>query len=449
MSYTVTVDNHNFTVGLTSTNYNVTFSQVGQQGTAGVTDERFSSLVIKSARLSTIFSSLPVAPTTIFDFSRDLFLSGEAILDFEDSLVFGRASAALSRSVSGMALVASGVPEYPVNPVNKKRQGIRVHGSLTNLVQQPSNLTSWWSFGSGCSATFTASGGPIEGEGYSTINGYGAATSGARVFSPSITATAGEDYATGVWLRGTGTDVGKNVVLYVARASGGTTTFEVVTVTLTSDWVFHDLGITLAGDNTNITVRLIGTTVNPADNVDVAGWQLYANRLAVDAQCIASRAGDTVALPDMSEFVGPELSLSFSGVTAKDTATGKNQYLFDAVGATGHRITIYRSTSSGNLVALVNAGGTQQTITIGNLGVDTPFRMSMSIKNDEIVTTLNGSATATDTGLVGFPVLTSATIGYRTPLGTYDAWDGIISDVLVWQEVLAPSVLRGLFSELG
>jgi len=84
-----------------------------------------------------------------------------------------------------------------------------------------------------------------------------------------------------IWLKGEGSNIGKDVVLTVKRA-GGTSADNSITHTLTADWVRVDATFTQLPDNTGAVITLVNQGVNVPSEVLAFGAQFEEGTTASD-----------------------------------------------------------------------------------------------------------------------------------------------------------------------
>jgi hypothetical protein len=97
-----------------------------------------------------------------------------------------------------------------------------------------------------------------------------------------------------IWLKGEGSDVGKNVSLSAKRV-GGTFTGAEVVHTLTGDWVRVSVSFTQISGNTGATINLVSPSSNSATEVLIWGAQLELGSTATNYQRVTNQFDVTEA----------------------------------------------------------------------------------------------------------------------------------------------------------
>jgi lysophospholipase L1-like esterase len=122
----------------------------------------------------------------------------------------------------------------------------------------------------GIGATYTD-----NGDGTSTVSGMTGSATRAEEEVLSGVSIDGREFVQSLEVRGSGADIGKNVLINIKRGAGGTFTGAAKQITLTGDWQ-HVAGSTLTGvtSNTGVIAQIGGATGNSAASVDFRKDQL-------------------------------------------------------------------------------------------------------------------------------------------------------------------------------
>ena len=244
---------------------------------------------------------------------------------------FSRASEATYVDANGIIRTA-GVdkPRFNYDPVTGEFLGLFLEEERTNLLTYSEEFENpAWTQQTGLSIDSTLVTGPDGNLSGRKLLGFDA-FAGERL---SETIVINNSTLTGsIWLKGEGSNIGKDVMLTVKRSGGAFAATNFVH-TLTADWVRVDATFAQLSGNTGVIFTLVSSGVNPASEVLVYGGQLEIGSLPTSyiptTGSAVTRKADAFSLTSSSNFDG-----GFSLLLDSETTTDDYFYKIKASGTT-------------------------------------------------------------------------------------------------------------------
>jgi hypothetical protein len=232
------------------------------------------------------------------------------------------------------------------------------------------------------------------------------------------TSIAGVTYTASVWVKGQGSNVGKQVRFRVKRNSGGALSDAILNYTLTSNWTRLSISFTGVTDNTGVAYSFDGAT-NYADSFDVWGAQLeagsYATSYIPTVASTVTRNADVISKTGISILIGQTEGTIFLDFELLPNNINSS-YVFAL--NDGTNINMIRSE-----IFILSPTILQFRTGVNTLGVGqgdffttiTQLRnkMAISYSLNNVKIFINGTLVATDTS-VTIPTMNTFNIGNRT-----------------------------------
>lgn len=359
-------------------------------------------------------------------------------------------TAPITNYVPQLMTAAANVPRIDYDPITRVCRGLLIEESRQNLLLRSEEFNTTWTSNLagvvGISADQT-----IAPDGTLTADlaqfalqndgdiGLKQAVSG---LTPSAT------YTFSAWVKAPPGFASRTVVLRLKRASGGTPTAAINTVTLTDQWQRVSVSLTLAADNNNIEAQFFAPLTTGATNVFLWGAQLEAG--AFPTSYVAT-AGSAVTRPaDAATMTGT----NFSSWYRADAGT-----MFvnvDAPVGTGGNYTysISDGTNSNYLYGFIVGSGTNRVrpldVGVGGVSqasISVPSQLGLNLfaaayRVNDFAASVNGGAIVSDTaGTV--PVVNRLNIGVSA-LGTSGNLNGYIRKLAFYPARLPDAQLQAL-----
>lgn len=168
--------------------------------------------------------------------------------------------------------------------------------------------------------------GPVAGGVGKTISGFVNSLSYASLNIVQAL-TIGQTWTGSVWLRASGSDIGKSARLRMARGAGGA--FEssmTASLVLSGDWQRFDLSHTFVANHTAIRLDVQGDGTNPASALEVYGAQIELGAAAsspiVTPTMDALRPADALTFSPLSSIGTYDLNVRYDNDTEAVLASG-------------------------------------------------------------------------------------------------------------------------------
>lgn len=244
----------------------------------------------------------------------------------------------------------------------------------TNILPTPNDFTSW----SG-PATFTANtsispDGTQNASRVSNILG----GAGTRFESSMVTISPSTEYAGSIYVKGEGSDIGKDIDIALKRGSTGTFSRTIKVVTLTDDWVRIDIPHTFLADNIDAVLQ-INNAVS-ADSVLIWHDQLELGSIST-TPIIGGSTRNTDVITDgaSKDSINSVEGVLFVRMRAfEDSGIGRLITVSD--GTSSNRIQLYFSTSN-VLSASITIGGVEMSF-LAAVGVSTLNFLNVALLYD-------------------------------------------------------------------
>jgi hypothetical protein len=271
----------------------------------------------------------------------------------------------------------------------------------------------------------------------------------------SIASSSGTTWSASVWIKGEGSNIGKNISFRLKRSSGGSYIGNDGTIELTSEWVRIEINsLTLIANNNG--VRLILSS-NDATSCLIYGAQLEVGSYPTSYIPTSGQSGGVTRLADVANNAGSsDLISSTEGVlyaeisALADDFTDKRISVSD--GTMSNYVSIGYSRFSGNIVAEIVSGGVLQTVDFGATAINKTNNNKFSLNwgSGTMKFYVNGTQTNTEsiTSPTGLNIL-----DFSTAVGTLNMVANT-KCVAVFKEALTDLELECLvswmsFSDLG
>ena len=215
----------------------------------------------------------------------------------------------------------------------------------------------------------------------------------------SVSSSSGTTLLSSVWIKGEGSNIGKNISFHLKRASGGSYVGNYGTLELTSEWVRIKISpLTLIAGNNGVTLIL---SSNDATSCLIYGAQLEQGSYATSYIPTSGQSGGVTRVGEVCNQTPPSgvigqtegtVYLDFTADTiSAQTSNPVLWYMKD--GGIGERyIELY---SNGSLVYLENNGSTIANITKTGLTVGR-HKCVIAYKNNDMVFYVDGVQVGSD-----------------------------------------------------
>ena len=265
---------------------------------------------------------------------------------------------------------------------------------------------------------------------------------GDRLRNPTTIANA--TLTGSIWVKGEGSNIGKDVRLTLRRI-GGASAISNVTHTLTADWHRLDATITQQPDNTGANLLLANpANGNEASEVLIYGAQLeegsFPTSYIPTSGSTATRSADVASIP-VSAF-GYNQTAGTVVVEVEPYVVGDGEYYLSLNdGTTDERAEIIYSTSV--FATMVSNGVLTSSINLGDTtGV---IKVASALKENDAAACLNGGPIGTDTSTLMPVGVTTLTIGDRA-VSANNKLNGHIKSIQYYPRRLTNAQLQELTS---
>jgi hypothetical protein len=262
----------------------------------------------------------------------------------------------------------------------------------------------------------------------------------------SHSVTGGSTYTYSIYIKGEGSDVGKDIVIKSKRSGGdpaGTTTIQ----TLTSEWKRIDFSTTYAANNTSANLFI---SSNDATSCLVYG--AMAELGSYPSSYIpnngtsggVTRAADAMSKDDLSTLIhSPEGTLFLEVAALADDGT--NRYFSINDGTTSNYIYFRYVSTSNNMIMRVNIGGvTINTLTYVSPDTTIFSKVALKWKGGDYAFWVNGIERGTDTSATSFGAGVLNEILCDFPTGSGAGFPSKTKQVALFNEALSDSELATL-----
>ena len=212
----------------------------------------------------------------------------------------------------------------------------------------------------------------------------------------SISSSSGTTWSASVWIKGEGSNIGKNIGFRLKRSSGGSYIGNDGTIELTSEWVRIEINpLTLIANNNG--VRLILSS-NDATSCLIYGAQLeagsYPTSYIPTSGTTVTRLADTSATTGLSDVIGQTEGTIFVDVDSSQFSSGS--YISISNGTTNIR-QIFGFEGGGNTGAL-RLYGFWNGFSYSNFAKGEKIKIALAYKNNDFALYVNGTQAGTNTG---------------------------------------------------
>jgi hypothetical protein len=364
-------------------------------------------------------------------------------LTTDGQLTFTRASTATRVNASGLIEeVASGVPR--LDYTNSSCPKILLEPQRSNVLINSETLNLWVASALGISSVDTNYAISPDGtQNAEKINFVVQADSDLGL-TQNFVVSGGQTYAQSIYLKGEGSDIGKQIVVKTKRVSGSSAG-TAVTYTLTGDWVRVVFNTTYAANNTVANFYL---SSNEATSVLAWGAQVelgaYATSYIPTTTAAVTRLADAASKTGISSLIGQtEGTVYLEADIQKYNESGF--YFGISNGANLGEAIYLQQATAGALNVLVRSSGSIATISISTAnwtaGVN---KVAFAYTSSSCELFVNGVSKGT-ASITNFPAaLTQFTIGSRLDnLGTL-VGSGPYSQALLFKTRLTNAQLAEL-----
>jgi len=373
-----------------------------------------------------------------------------------DRFVVTRASTKLRIGSNGLyGSVANNVPAFEFNTDGTYR-GLLVEPGATNLLLRSQEFDSgtWPKNATGINTAVGTSGidpnVAIAPDGTMTadrVNFLNQADADAGL-NQSVATSVSTAYTNSIFVKGEGTDIGKQIRVRIRRNTGTANTVT-ANITLTADWQRVSTNYTTLADNTNIQV-VYSSAVGGAVTALIWQAQLETGSVAtspiVTTAGTASRVADVVSLTGASSLIGQSAGVIYAEIVARNFNSAGQLRRIVAVsdGTLNNRIAISSVLSQNNRYqGTVHNGGvaTAQIIQGADVAENTVIRLAIAYATDDVAFYINGSSIGTDASSA-VPACSRIDIGGI--LGSDQFINGHIRSVALFPTRLANATLQAL-----
>ena len=211
--------------------------------------------------------------------------------------------------------------------------------------------------------------------------------------------TGGSTYAYSIYIKGEGSDIGKDIVLKSKR-SGGDYAGTITTQTLTGEWVRVDFTTTYAANN---TVANFYISSNDATSCLVYGAQAelgsYQTSYIPTQAATVTRNADVISKTGISDLIGQTEGTMFLEINS-GYLESYTQRVFTLSDGTSNNLLGFQLTGSNQLTYYVISGGALQALITKNspaITLGQNAKIAAAYKANDFVLYVNGVLIGTDT----------------------------------------------------
>jgi hypothetical protein len=220
--------------------------------------------------------------------------------------------------------------------------------------------------------------------------------------------TGGATYTYSIYIKGEGSNIGKDIVLKSKRSNGdsaGTTT----TQTLTDEWVRVDFTTTYAANN---TVANFYISSNDATSCLVYGAQAelgnYPTSYIPTQAATVTRNADVISKTGIADLIGQTEGTMFVGIYDYNFTPDNASPYLEIYADANNRITIFKNTSNQYQIFIRTVGVT--TLSILTASILGNSKIAIGYKENDCVVYVNGVQVGTDTS-VTIPTCSNVYLG--------------------------------------
>ena len=208
--------------------------------------------------------------------------------------------------------------------------------------------------------------------------------------------TGGSTYAYSIYIKGEGSDIGKDIVVKSKR-SGGDSAGTITTQTLTGEWVRVDFTTTYAANNTATTFRI---SSNDATSCLIYGAQAelgsYSTSYIPTSGVAVTRLADTVSKSGISSLINSTEGVLYAEISAlADDLTYRILSISD--GTTAERIYMQYTNATNTVAVVIKNGSTTQANMNYALSDETELaKVAIKYKANDFALWVNGFEVGTD-----------------------------------------------------
>ena len=344
-----------------------------------------------------------------------------------DRFVVTRASTKLRIGSNGLyGSVANNVPAFEFNTDGTYR-GLLVEPGATNLLLRSQEFDSgtWPKNATGINTAVGTNGidpnvaiapdGTMTADRVNFLNQPDADAG----LNQSVATSVSTAYTNSIFVKGEGTDIGKQIRVRIRRNTGTANTVT-TNITLTADWQRVSTNYTTLADNTNVQI-VYSSAVGGA--VTALIWQAQFETGSVATSPIvttagtASRVADVISLTSASSLIG-QTEGYVAGAFVAGAPSGANFRTVFSLGIDANNAILARLDTSNQLNGLIVSGGVSQaSFTSSALVAGTKYGFVMSYSAGATLLSLNGAQVGTTDLSATIPANTRVDIGQNVVSG--------------------------------
>jgi hypothetical protein len=368
-------------------------------------------------------------------------------LTTDGQLTFTRASTATRVNASGLIEeVASGVPR--LDYTNSSCPKLLLEPQRTNVLINSETLNLWVASALGISSVDTNYAISPDGtQNAEKINFVVQADSDLGL-TQNFVVSGGQTYAQSIYLKGEGSDIGKQIVVKTKRVSGSSAG-TAVTYTLTGDWVRVAFNTTYAANNTTANFYI---SSNEATSVLAWGAQVeagaYATSYVKTEAAAVTRLADIANKTSISSLIGATEGVMFMDCILPN---GVNPILMQLANNTSS----FSQSLYVESVAVINtircnfydSGLLQATFSLSGATVGQRYKIAAAYKQNDFALYINGVQIGVDTSGTVQAGLQDLQIGHlKGNTGVQDFNGNTVNQALLFKTRLTNAQLAELTS---
>jgi hypothetical protein len=338
-------------------------------------------------------------------------------------------------------------PRFDYDPATLAPKGLLVEEQRTNLLTYSSAFenTAWAK--TNATVTANALNAPDGTSNADLITCSAAANNIVQVITTAI--LIGDSYTSSVYLKGAGSDIGKDVWLVVRRAGAGTLEQVAIKHTLTNSWVRVTASLTFTAVQTGVSLDIRTDISGGTRASSFYAWGAQMEKGSFATSYIPTTSATVTRAADNASMVGSNFSSWYNqsegtfGVNGDTVSNSGNRVYFDvgangALGTTAY--TVQTSTYVGLLpgTAPVNMTSTVNTTTLTT-------KIATAMQNNNSIIAVNASLGVVDTACTMPASATTLTVGCSQFGGTFGNYlNGHIQSIKYYPTRLPNGTLQGL-----
>jgi hypothetical protein len=253
----------------------------------------------------------------------------------------------------------------------------------------------------------------------------------------------GATYAYSIYIKGEGSDIGKDIVVKSKR-SGGDSAGTITTQTLTGEWVRVDFTTTYAANNTATTFRI---SSNDATSCLIYGAQAelgsYSTSYIPTSGVAVTRVADEASKTGISSLINSTEGVLYAEIAALYYG-GNNRAIAISDGTSSNRVLVYYTTTTNQITALYTYSGTTQVSINETLTDSTQFiKFAFKYKENDCAFWINGIKVGTDNTATAFAADTLDSLRFDSGAGSSDFY-GKVQNLMVFPSALSDTELLAL-----